>query len=89
VVISVLLCITSEIRKTGTMTIVQLGVDENQRGRVMGTWFMFTQIAGGIGAYGIGQAAVAFGLKLPTVIFAGLCLAVWLVIYINRRRLID
>ena len=44
---------------------------------------------GGIGAYGIGQAAVAFGIKLPTVIFAGLCLAVWLVIYINRRRLID
>ena len=46
-------------------------------------------VLGGIGAYGIGQAAVAFGLKLPTVIFAGLCLAVWLVIYINRRRLID
>jgi predicted MFS family arabinose efflux permease len=89
VVISVVLGIASEIRKTGTMTIVQLGVDENQRGRVMGTWFIFAQIAGGIGAYGIGQAAVAFGLKLPTVIFAGLCLAVWLVIYINRRRLID
>ena len=86
--ISVVLGIASEVRKTGTMTIVQLSVDENQRGRVMGTWYMFAQIAGGIGAYGIGQAAVAFGLKLPTVIFAGLCLAVWLVIYINRRRLI-
>ncbi len=88
VAIAVVLGIASEVRKTGTMTIVQLSVDENQRGRVMGTWYMFAQIAGGIGAYGIGQSAVAFGLKLPTVIFAGLCLAVWLVIYINRRRLI-
>ncbi len=39
------------------MTIVQLSVDENQRGRVMGTWYMFAQIAGGIGAYGIGQGS--------------------------------
>ena len=70
------------------MTIVQLGVKEAQRGRVMGTWYRFAQIAGGIGAYGIGQAAIAFGLKLATVIFAGLCLAVWAVIYLNRRKLI-
>ena len=47
-----------------------------------------SQVLGGIGAYGIGQTAVAFGLKLLTVIFAGVCLAVWLVIYLNRRRLL-
>ena len=75
------------------MTIVQLGVKEAQRGRGMGTWYRFTQIAGGIGAYGIGaygigEASIAFGLKLPTVLFAGLCLAVWAVIYLNRRKLI-
>ncbi len=88
VAIAVVLGIASEIRKTGTMTIVQLSVDEAQRGRVMGTWYMFAQIAGGIGAYGIGQAAVAFGLRLPTVVFASLCLAIWLVIYSMRRKLI-
>ena len=86
--ISVVLGITSEIRNIGTMTIVQMSVDEQQRGRVMGTWWMFTQIAGGIGAYGIGQAAVSFGLQAPTIIAAGICVAVWLIIFINRRKLI-
>ena len=88
IAISIVLGVASEIRKTGTMTIVQMNVDEHQRGRVMGTWYMFAQIAGGIGAFGIGQAAVSFGLKLPTVVFAGICIAVWLVIYVNRNRLI-
>ena len=88
ILISVVLGIASEIRKTGTMTIVQLSVQEAQRGRVMGTWYMFAQIAGGIGAYGIGQAAVAYGLRLPTLVFGVLCLALWFAIYVNRRRLI-
>lgn len=89
VAISLVLGVAAEIRKTGTMTIVQMSVEETQRGRVMGTWYMFSQIAGGIGAYGIGQAAVSFGLQLPTVIAAGLCIVLWLVIYINRHQLID
>ena len=89
VALSIVLGVAAEVRKTATMTIVQLSVDEKQRGRVMGTWYMFAQIAGGIGAYGIGQAAVAFGLQLPTVIFAGLCVAIWFFIWINRRRLLD
>ena len=89
ILLSIVLGVAAEVRKTATMTIVQLSVDEKQRGRVMGTWYMFAQIAGGIGAYGIGQAAVAYGLKLPTVIFAGLCIAVWFIIWINRRELID
>ena len=38
---------------------------------------------------GIGRAAVAYGLKLPRVVGAGLCIAVWLVIYVNRRKLVD
>ena len=52
------------------------------------TWPLESRVLGGIGAYRIDQATVTLGLKLPTVIFAGLCLAVWLVIYINRRQLI-
>lgn len=88
VAISLVLGVAAEIRQTGTMTIVQMSVAEIQRGRVMGTWYMFTQIAGGIGAYGIGQAAVTFGLQPSTVVAAGLCIVVWLVIYINRNQLI-
>lgn len=80
--------IAAEIRKTGTMTIVQMSVDERQRGRVMGTWYMLAQIAGGLGTFGIGQAAARFGLQVPTVICAGLCIGVWLIIAINRKRLI-
>ena len=89
VILSLILGVAAEIRKTGTMTIVQLTVDEQQRGRVMGTWYLFSQIAGGIGAYGIGQAAVTFGLRGPTVVAAGLCIAVWVLIYINRSQLLE
>lgn len=52
----------SETRKTGTMTIIQLVVSENQRGRVMGTVFMSSQLATGIGAYVIGAFAVGAGV---------------------------
>ncbi len=86
--LAIVLGIAAEIRKTGIITIVQLNVDEKQRGRVMSTWFMFAQIAGGIGAFVIGQAAVAYGLRLPTVVVAGICISVWLVIYLKRRQLI-
>lgn len=85
---SAALGVASEIRKTATMTLVQFSVDESQRGRVMGTWFMFSQIAGGLGAFGIGYAAVAFGLKLPTVVFAGACIVVWLIVVVNRDQLL-
>lgn len=78
----------AETRRTATMTIVQLNVDERQRGRVMGTWYMFAQIAGGIGTFGIGQAAARFGLQVPTLIGVGCCLLIWLVVVINRKRLI-
>lgn len=81
--------ITAEIRKVCTMTIVQMTVDERQRGRVMATWFMFAQIAGGVGTYGIGQAAVSFGLQIPALVAATVGIAIWLAIYLNRRRLID
>lgn len=85
-VLSFILGVAAEVRKTGTMTIVQMTVEENQRGRVMGTWYLFSQMAAGIGTYGIGQAADLYGLQIPTLSCAVVCVVVWLCIYLNRDR---
>ncbi|MEM7294554.1 MAG: MFS transporter, partial [Pseudomonadota bacterium] len=87
-VFALALGVAAEVRRTGAMTLVQMNVEERQRGRVMGSWFMFAQIAGGIGAYGIGHTATSFGLQWPTVIAAGVCIVVWLCVYINRDALL-
>lgn len=73
-------------RKTGTMSIIQLSVEENQRGRVMGTMFMFSQIAAGIGAYLIGTLAVSYGLKTPTVVGVVVGVTIWIGIYFQHRK---
>lgn len=86
--ISFVLGVALEVRKTGTMTIVQTSVAENQRGRVMATWFMFRQLAGGIGAFAIGKTAEYYGLLGPTMICAGVCLAIWFAVYLRRTKLI-
>lgn len=78
-----------ETRKTSTMSIIQLTVDENQRGRIMGTMFMMSQLAAGIGAFLIGSFAVDYGLKLPTTIGVAIGTVIWLAIYIGRKRLIE
>lgn len=71
----------SETRKTGMMTLIQLSTDEAQRGRVMGTVFMVSQIASGIGAYVVGAAAAEFGLPMPITIGAVIGLVAWGVVY--------
>ncbi|MEH6526858.1 MAG: MFS transporter [Sneathiella sp.] len=85
--IAIILGFAAETRHTGTMTIIQLAVTENQRGRVMGTVFMIERLAAGVGAYVIGAAAVNAGVQLPTTIGVILGLCVWLAIYLNRKRI--
>lgn len=77
----------SETRKTGTMTIIQLVVSENQRGRVMGTVFMMSQMAAGIGAYMIGAFAVGAGVQVPTMVGVLFGLCVWIGLYVRRKQL--
>ena len=43
--------IAGQIRSTGTIALLQTSIPDEQRGRVMGTEFLFSQIAGGIGTY--------------------------------------
>ena len=79
---------TNEIRKTIGFTIIQLTVEENQRGRVTGSLFMVNQIAAGLAVYLIGSIAGDFGLRYPFA--AGACFAIffWLFLHLayNKRK---
>jgi len=74
-----------ETRKTSTMSIIQLTVEENQRGRVMGTMFMLSQLAGGVGAFLIGWFAARYGLQGTISSIAGLGVIVWLCLYVWQK----
>jgi len=86
-VLAAIMGFTYEIRKTSTFTIIQLAVDESQRGRVMGTVFMIAQLAAAIGTYLIGAFAVSAGLRFPILVGTVISLVVWVVLYQRRDRL--
>jgi len=73
-----------DTRRTGTLSIMQLSVDDAQRGRVMSTLFLMTRLANGIGTIIIGAAAQYVGLRLPLLVAVTVLVVVWLVVY--RRR---
>ena len=85
--IAVVVGFAAETRRTSTMALIQLTVEEGQRGRVMGTLFMFSQLAAGIGAYVIGAVAADHGLRTPVLIGVAIGAVVWLVLYLYRKRL--
>jgi len=83
---AIVLGLAAEIWSTGTFTLIQLNVSEDQRGRVMGNMFMLRQFAGGVGTYLIGTFAVTQGLVAPTLIAVLCCFVVWLVFYVKRGQ---
>ncbi len=85
--IAVVIGFAAGTRRTGTMALIQLSVEESQRGRVMGTLFMFSQLSAGIGAYLIGAVAADHGLQIPTLVGVAVGAAVWLVLYLRRKQL--
>ena len=80
--------LAAETYHTIMTALIQLTVIEEQRGRVMGTLFMFAQIASGIGTYLIGYYAASHGLIIPTLVAATICLIVWLIYFIKRKEFI-
>ena len=84
--LAVILGMAAEVRATATASLIQLTVDEAQRGRVMGNMFMLAQLSAGIGTYLVGAFAFSHGLVAPMLVTAGLCLAVWIVMFLQRRR---
>ncbi|MEZ5831153.1 MAG: MFS transporter [Dongiaceae bacterium] len=79
--------IAGQVRSTGTIALLQISVPDEQRGRVMGTEFLFSRIAGGIGTYVVGATAERHGLQLPMLIVALICLLAWGWAYAKRARI--
>src|SRR5262249_47425965 len=81
---------------TGTIALLQTSVPDGQRGRVMGTQFLFSRIAGGIGTYlvgsiaehhGLGSIAGQHGPAPPLLILGGGCVLGCVPAYAQRRAI--
>jgi MFS family permease len=77
-----------ETRRTGTVSLMQSHVDDAQRGRVMSTLFLFTQIAGAVGSLSVGLSASWTGLRLPLAFSAITLTVVWLTVFRRRHAII-
>jgi len=84
--LAAILGFAQETRRTSTITIIQLAVDEAQRGRVMGTFFMIAQLAAAIGTYLIGAYAVRSGLKTPILVGSVFSFGIWIIFFLYRDR---
>ncbi len=76
-----------QIHNTGTIALLQTSIDDAQRGRVMGTEFLLSRLAAGIGAYLIGSTAERHGLQLPMLVAVAVCLIVWGYAFSRRKRI--
>jgi MFS family permease len=80
---------SGETRRTGTVALMQSHVNDAQRGRVMSTLFLFTQVAGAVGTWTVGLGATWTGLRLPLAISAIMLTIVWLSVYRRRHAISD
>lgn len=78
---------SGETRRTGTVSIMQVSIDDAQRGRVMSTLFLFTRLAGGLGTAAIGISAQEIGLRVPLLSAAAVLALVWLLVFRKRGRI--
>lgn len=76
-----------QIRRTGTVALLQVSIDDGRRGRVMSTQFLLQRAAAGIGTVVIGAAAEHGGLRAPMLIGAALALAAWTYAFRSRERI--
>jgi predicted MFS family arabinose efflux permease len=76
-----------QIRRTGTVALLQISIDDNQRGRVMSTQFLLQRAAAGIGTVAIGTAAEHSGLRAPMLIGAALAVLAWAYTFRSRHRI--
>jgi MFS family permease len=80
---------SGETRRTATVSIMQSSVDDAQRGRVMSTQFLFSQMAGGLGTVAIGLVAQHAGLRIPMTVAALMLTTVWFVVMRRRKEIAD
>ena len=79
--------VAGQIRSTGTIALLQISIPDDQRGRVMGTEFLFSRLAGGAGTFLIGTVSERHGLQAPMLAAAALCLAAWAYAFTRRKRI--
>lgn len=77
-----------ETRRTGTVALMQSRVTDGQRGRVMSTLFLCTQIAGTVGTLIVGLGANWTGLRLPLALSAITLTLVWFSVFRKRHEIV-
>jgi predicted MFS family arabinose efflux permease len=70
-----------------SQTLIQASIRTRYRGRVMSTYGMIAQGVPSIGAFLMGLASTAFGLGIPVLFGALVCLACGLLAWIGRKHL--
>jgi len=78
-----------ETRRTGTVSLMQSSVSDDQRGRVMSTLFLCTQIAGTVGTLLVGLGSNWTGLRLPLALSAITLTLVWLSVFRKRNAIVQ
>jgi predicted MFS family arabinose efflux permease len=77
----------NEVFSTGIVTLIQNSVDDDKRGRVMGTYFLVHRASNAFGILIIGTAADHFGLFNPMIIMLIFCFTIWLWLFKHRQRI--
>ena len=78
--------VAAEAALTATMILLQGNVDETYRSRVMGLWFMVSQVSN-VSLLAIGPLAERFGLNPPLYVFCGLASVVLGVFWVRVGRM--
>ena len=77
--------VAAEAALTATVILLQGNVDETYRSRVMGLWFMVSQVSN-VSLLAIGPLAERFGLNPPLYVFCGLASVVLGVFWVRVGR---
>ena len=77
------------VGSVASQTLIQNRVQDQMRGRVLSLWVAFTRGAPALGVLVIGWFSHLYGLMLPTLVSALLCLLGLLLMLGQRRRLRD
>ena len=77
--------VAAEAALTATVILLQGNVDETYRSRVMGLWFMVSQVSN-VSLLAIGPLAERFGLNPPLYVFCGLASGVLAVFWVRVGR---
>jgi predicted MFS family arabinose efflux permease len=71
----------------GTMSLVQMAVEDNMRGRVMSIYGLIFRSGPALGTLIMGFAAEYIGLRVPVAVGAGVCVFFWAITIRNQAKI--